>query len=384
MPKLAICSAFCLAVLATLTVHADEPSPLTVQLGTRHRIKAPTLNETRELWVAAPAKTQKAVVIYVLDGEDHFRHATLAAETLYREERMPACVVVGINNHGLRTRDLGDDAEPFRRFFLKQVVPYIEQHYAVVGPRTLFGHSLAGFFSLSLLADHPEAFDNIITASPVVHFRRGELLQKMPHRLAQPQSGAKNFFTSMASAEQEGARATAALTQLRIMLNEKAPTGWSHSSRDYPALTHMTTPYPSLYQGLNEVFRDYQTPQYQSYADFQKKGGVSGLRSYYAQRGTKYSVDPEPTSSALRSVGLLMLSADQGEQALQLMRSNVEKFPNAMESHNRLGLIHMRLRQGPQALAAYQKAQALAEKQQHPDLAFYRSRVAFLRSRMTE
>lgn len=388
MPKRAICAILCLAAFTASTGQAHEPerTPLTLQLGTRHRIHAPAFNETRELWVAAPdsGKTQKMVVLYVLDGEDHFRHAVLAAETLHREGRLPACVVVGVNNHGRRTRDLGDHAEPFRRFLLTQVVPYIEKQYAVQGPRTLFGHSLAGFFSLSLLADHPEAFDNLITASPVVHFRRGELLQKMPHRLAQSPTGTKHIFTSMASPTQEGARATAALKQFRALLQDKAPPRWSHSSADYPALTHMTTPYPTLYQGLNEVFRDYQTPQYRDYAHFRQQGGVAGLRAYFAQRGAKYGVAPEPTSAALRAVGLLLLSADQGPQALQLMHANAEKFPNAVESHNLVGFIQMRLGQGPQALAAYEKALALAEQQQHADLNFYRSRVAYLRREITD
>ncbi|MGC4028564.1 MAG: alpha/beta hydrolase-fold protein [Steroidobacteraceae bacterium] len=63
----------------------------------------------------------------------------------------------------------GGGAEAFLAFIEKQVLPAIEQRAPVdASRRTLFGHSLAGYFCLWALARRPGLFDRHVAISPSV------------------------------------------------------------------------------------------------------------------------------------------------------------------------------------------------------------------------
>jgi predicted alpha/beta superfamily hydrolase len=63
----------------------------------------------------------------------------------------------------------GGRSDKFTRFLLEELKPFIEARYPVDPARAvLFGHSLGGIFTASVLADHPDAFAGFLIASPSV------------------------------------------------------------------------------------------------------------------------------------------------------------------------------------------------------------------------
>jgi uncharacterized protein len=68
-------------------------------------------------------------------------------------------------------------ANAFRRFLTEELRPAIAARYPVNdAEQTLFGHSLGGLFTLSVLFQHPEAFRTFAASSPSIWWNKRALL----------------------------------------------------------------------------------------------------------------------------------------------------------------------------------------------------------------
>lgn len=95
-------------------------------------------------------------------------------------------------------------AEQFFCFIEQELVPLIEGKYPVnTKQRTLFGHSLGGYFALWCLFNQPEKFEHIIAISPSIWWN-GEELMDMGARFIAHGGSIKNAGIFMAVGEQEG------------------------------------------------------------------------------------------------------------------------------------------------------------------------------------
>ncbi|MFT4001156.1 MAG: alpha/beta hydrolase-fold protein [Rhizobium sp.] len=145
-------------------------------------------------------------VLCVLDGNADFLMVT---ETVRRAGRRPSAtgippsIVVGLGYPNASaydperryfdfTRGPPADAtqadsrykygggESFARFLSQQLLPYVSQHFSARRDRRiLLGHSLAAFFVLDVLANHPSLFSGYIGLSPSVWWDRAALSQAL-------------------------------------------------------------------------------------------------------------------------------------------------------------------------------------------------------------
>lgn len=149
-------------------------------------------------------------VIYVLDAQHMFATAT---ETVRALERRPdgggPAIVVGIGYpDGVHpgqerkfdlTPRLGSPepkqpgtggAEAFMTFIETRLKPEIDRRYRInTKQEAVFGHSLAGLFTLYMLVNKPDLFDNWIAASPSIWFeeeliKRGNVRKRLAPKLA--------------------------------------------------------------------------------------------------------------------------------------------------------------------------------------------------------
>lgn len=152
-------------------------------------------NINYRLYIAEPKdkkieKTPKPV-LYMLDGNGQF--PMLINEIEATNDSLP--IIVGIGYPSLkaypneRTRDytiaIDEDAnsggaQNFYSFIINEVKPYIESNYNVdINRQSLCGHSYGGLFTLFVLFNHTEAFQNYIAASPSIWWGNGAIV---PHR----------------------------------------------------------------------------------------------------------------------------------------------------------------------------------------------------------
>ncbi len=355
---------------ATAQTPTPNAKPYTVEIGQHLTLSSVVLGEDRQVYVRLPAgyseegNTSHYPVIYVLDGDNHFGHASLGADILEENARMPESIIVALpNNSGTRGRDLGRAPDNFRRFIGEELFTYIDANYRTSGNRTLFGHSLAGLFTLNTLADHSDMFDSYIAASPAIN---ADVVVKLEKLLSNAPALSKSVFFTQASAVEEGQRRWDAVEKMAAMFKAKAPENFKWHYDYISDQIHMTTPVLTVYPGLSFTFSDYQAPNYASTKAFDEAGGRSALTEFFAKRAAKYGTEDGLPQASIRGLASLYSAEDMHEQAIELYKENVTKYPSRPRVYNSLGSGYDAAGHHDKALEAFETAVKLAEQQNAP------------------
>jgi len=155
------------------TINEGSLQDIVKVFGQRYTFESKILGESRELLIHLPEGYPKAgiqyPVLYVLDGNNHFKHSILAAQRLFIGGKIPQAIIVGIpNNSGKRGRDSFVGRENFVEFIDQEVKHYIQKNYQSSGRNILFGHSAMGLVTMSIFATRNSLFDQYIASSPAV------------------------------------------------------------------------------------------------------------------------------------------------------------------------------------------------------------------------
>ncbi|WP_054024669.1 alpha/beta hydrolase [Bacillus sp. FJAT-28004] len=113
-------------------------------------------------------------VIYCQDGEDFFNFGRIAttATRLILDEGLEPFIIVGVDvDKKQRTEEYTPDGnrhEAYIRFFAEELLPFVEERYAVrqdPEQRLLAGDSLGGSVSLHLALSYPHLFTRVMSLS---------------------------------------------------------------------------------------------------------------------------------------------------------------------------------------------------------------------------
>lgn len=336
-------------------------------------MQSDVLAEQREMIILLPESYQQASaskqhypVIYLLDGRRHMPHAKVAMAFLQQELMVPESIVVAItNNRGTRTRDLSQQKQKFGQFIKDELMTVINNTYRTSGHNTLFGHSMAGYFTIDMLATMPTVFANYVAASPVLQMNNSAVLDKykdesFAERLTQKRH--KSLYFTLTDAVYEGASATQALNDFVAQLTAYTPKNLTWHYDFIPGQQHMTTPYLTLYQGLSFAFSDFQPPIVADVDAYEKMGGLKGIEHYYAQRAQKYQVANDVPESALRRIGFTVFDTGAVQQGIAILKHNSEKHPKSLRALNALGTVYEESKQIEAAIATFAKALVLAQE----------------------
>jgi len=391
-----IFTALLMAVAPLLSANAQEApdtgpvsTAVTLEVGKRFQIQSAILGESRDILVRLPVGYEEGEnsypVIYVLDGNNHFFHASIGAGLLEENDRMPESIIVALpNGDGTRGRDLAREMDNFRRFIGEEVFAFVDANYRTSGQKSLFGHSLAGFFTLTMLVDHSDMFDAYIAASPVVQARNSELIAKFEKLFEAKPALKKALYLTLTDAAEEGLAATDALNQLVKLLEEKAPQGLVWRYDFIGAQVHMTTPALTAYQGLSYVFTDYQAPSFVSVDMYKAAGGMPAFKERFVKRGAKYGRESQIPQETMRRLAYLHMREGLHDDALTLFSQNQKNFPESPRIYNSLGDGYDAAGMTEDALKAYKKAAALAEAQASPNVNFFKRQVARIEEKLAD
>nr|WP_321235110.1 alpha/beta hydrolase-fold protein [uncultured Psychroserpens sp.] len=252
-------------LLFVLSIQAQQNSEIEAinfKIGDKHSFQSEVLNEKRDILIHLPSDYNDSKkdypVIYVLDGNNHFYHATIGVTILEENAKIPESIVVAIpNNRGTRARDLARERGKFMQFIKSEVIEFVEKNHRTNDQKTIFGHSMAGAFVLNYLVTEPSLFDNYIAASPVIQILNSELLDKYQKLFEQNETLDKSLYITLTELDAEGERATQALTKFVEILKNKAPKSLTWKYDYIENQIHMTTPYLTFYQGLAEFYKNY-------------------------------------------------------------------------------------------------------------------------------
>ncbi len=372
-----------IAILLIASVNAQkdpEIKTINISFGKQFNMSSNILKEERMLLIHTPAgykkSNKKYPVIYVLDGNNHFSHTTIAATLLAENDRMPASIIVAIpNNNGTRQRDLGNGRENFKKYIKEEVIPFVNNNYRTLNHKTLFGHSMAGAFTLNYLATEPTLFDNYIAASPVVQIFNSELLEQFSTLFKNNKTLSKPLYFTLTGVTEEGQDTTDAMNNFVALLKKEAPISFRWKYDFIEDQIHMTTPYLTMYKGFTEVFQDFQSPTYTNFKDFINRGGMQQLKSFYKKRAAIYQTENIIAENTLSRLANVLLSDKQEALGIELLILNTKNHPKSIGALNNLARVYVRLKQTDNAKKAYQAALILADKQGSPNSVYFKRRL---------
>jgi predicted alpha/beta superfamily hydrolase len=385
---LTIISAIFFTIISTSTFaenkqgEAVRGEATTYDAGYRYSLDSKVLSEKRELLIHLPNGYEKSEkkypVVYLLDGNGHFKHATTAITYLQSQNFMPEAILIGITNkRGMRNRDLGEGSAKYWSYIKNEVVNFVDANYRTSEHKTIFGHSMAGAFVMREFIADSTWFNSYIAASPGMeisivkdykeYFSRSETKLK----LLQGQT----FYFTMGGLAAEGAENVQIVTELDALFKQKAPKKFNWGYQYLPQHAHMTTPYATFYEGITKTFNDYQPPTIVSYQQYIEQGGIKGIEKHYQQRANKYQTAEGVPDRYVRRLGGMLFDDNHKDEAIKLLITNSQKFPESIWALNALARLYDQHQQPKESLITFEKALTLAKKQNSGGIDYLESEI---------
>jgi hypothetical protein len=347
----------------TLAQEARDGDP--VQIGTFRQLHSSILGEDRLLLISLPPAYETTSlsypVLFVLYGDQirgYFAEAVHVVDRLSDEGSIPPMIVVGVANTD-RYRDLSPVArqgapsgiEPFSRFFVEELVPFIEARYRTKDFRVLVGPQAGAEFGLYALATRPGLLDACIIENP---FRSQSVHDAlMPMMEERMEDGFPSFtFLQMTCADQAGqldktaemeyARQFAKLIADRRPQNLTLITHYVEKSEDW-------LPPLRLKEGLRELFRDYQFP-----GDREVRG-LADIATYYAGLSERYGFEVDIPEHTLAVYANALKQAGEIDPAREIFEHMIRLNPSSLDGHWGLANLHRESGNREAAIEHYRK-----------------------------
>jgi len=337
-----VCLVFLLAAqFAALVARAEDPTPSMV-IGEVVHIRSKVLNEERTLFVSKPAGYEDGAdrypVLYLLDGETHFRYTSGTVEFLADADRIPEMIVVAIASGSIeqRTRDLttpssaeidnrfspgNGGADAFLSFLSDELIPYVESAYRTRPYRILAGHSFGGLFAIHSLTAKPKLFNAYIAIDPTLSWNNGAVVAEAEAFFSKTKELQADLYFTAANAY---GKMFGGVRRLAAILDEKAPAGFRWNFEWMKQEGHMSIALPSIYQGLQTVFEGWQLTDPLELFD---KGGIEAVHRYFREGGARFGYDRTTSPFTVSLIVAGLISTGRLDEASKLLLHDPKAYP---------------------------------------------------------
>jgi predicted alpha/beta superfamily hydrolase len=329
------------------------------------------LNEQRDFWVVVPENIkayERLPVIYLLDGDQQLQNLH-AVYNSYWGHHLPRMILVGIDNSQNRTRDLtiskveqhweeNGAGDQFMQFISSELIPFIETNYPVTNYRTLIGHSYGGLFTINMLIQNPDLFQNYIAIDPSIDWDNQYITRVLHKELENNDYSGKNLYLSLAgpldrdnenatveeimqsdSPASFFARSVISFIQEAKESDHGPDLIWDH----FPDEIHGSVPLISMINGLKHQFHWYQLENLSEFNNpMTSTEKISALLDYRAAKLKRNFGYPAPAADAemLLMGGEMFGQMGQPEKGLLFLEKGVEYYPLDEEMWLALALFH--------------------------------------------
>ncbi|MBU4537872.1 MAG: alpha/beta hydrolase [Weeksellaceae bacterium] len=228
MHYLALCILIFLSSCAS-KVQPNDPVPMHESF----TLDSKLLGEKRIINIWTPSEYSKNTtsypVLYMADGgiKEDFPHLANTVAKLIKDKKIPAVILVGIENTQ-RRRDLTGftnveedkkiaavvgGSEQFRNFIKDELFPEINAKYRTTSEKSIIGESLAGLFIMETFLTAPEMFDNYIAIDPSLWWNNHYLTSTAKDYLAKFPAGTKKKLWFASSKEPSTSEFTRQISQ---------------------------------------------------------------------------------------------------------------------------------------------------------------------------
>jgi predicted alpha/beta superfamily hydrolase len=371
-----------------LTQGAIAQSHPDFTLGFADSIKSTVLNEQRQLLIYTPYAEKKIKpstketypVLYVLDGENHFRSVVAIVERLVGSGVCPPMIVVGIPNTN-RTRDLTPTAsegntdglkntgggEKFISFLEKELMPYIESSYPTAPYKILMGHSLGGLMVLHTLTHHKDLFNAYIPIDAAIWWDDHKILKETKVVFEKNNYENKTLFLAIANRMEKGIDTTAVQSdtsektelirynlELIHHINQHPNNKLRFNYKYYEKESHSTVAFIAAYDAIRFLFDYYEFPKYAKYTT-ENPGLKTVIMEHYTTISNQLGYKVLPDQILVNNFGYRALNQKQFALAKELFEMNVLNFPEDANILDSLGDYYNAVGDKKNAVVWYQK-----------------------------
>jgi predicted alpha/beta superfamily hydrolase len=379
-----------LPLLLLTSVAASAQAPILYDAPERLVIKSQVLGEERTILVRTPAgyarNSERFPVLYMTDGDSHIQHTSGTISFLARNARMPEMIVVGITNTD-RTRDLtptrvdqpsnpnasfptSGGADKFLKFIETELIPLVESKYRTQPYRVLAGHSLGGLFAVNTMLTRPELFNSYIAVSPSLQWDNFVLLGRVKEFFNTRKELNRTLFTSLGN---EPGGIGEAFAQFRDLLGKQQLKGFVWEAERYEDEDHGSVVLRSHYAGLRKIFEGWQFPRDPNTGAV--VGGLKGVEEHYRRLSERLGYPVVVSEALMNQVGYQLMGQGNMEEAVATFKLNVEHYPDSANVYDSLGEAYERSGRFELALTNYEKAHALAQKANDPNLNIFKANL---------
>ena len=379
---------------ALLAPRAFAQSQPDFTLGFADSVKSTVLNEQRPLLIYTPYANKKIKpstketypILYVLDGENHFRSVAAIVELLGNSGVCPPMIVVGIPNTN-RTRDLTPTAvednndgvknsgggEKFISFLEKELMPYIESSYPTAPYKILMGHSLGGLMVMHTLVHHKDLFNAYIPIDAAIWWTDHKILNEAKLVFEKDNYQNKTLFLAIANRMEKGIDTTAVQSdasektelirynlELIHHIKQLPKNGLRFKYRYYEDESHGTVAFIAAYDALRFLFDSYEFPRFANYTT-ENPHLKTLITEHYNTISKQLGYKVLPDRSLVNSLGYRALNQKQLALAKELFEMNVLNFPEDANLFDSFGDYYNAVGDKKNAIGWYKKALSLTD-----------------------
>ncbi len=356
-------------------------------------INSKIVKEKRTVWVYNPTKmdnkkNMKYPVIYVLDGENHFRSVVAMVEYLSEANIIPPMIVVGIL-HLNRMKDLtptiedtisdsrGENSgggETFMSFIKNELFPDIESKYSAAPYRILIGHSVGGLTVINTLIHHKEFFNAYVSIDASLWWDKHKLLKESKTVLATDNYADKKLFLAIANRMEKGVDTSAVqkdttentelirnnLELIRNIKNNRQ-NKLNFDYKYYADDNHGSVSFIAEYDALRFIFAYYKFDLYARYLDNENIRLDTLLDAHYKNVSKQLGYSVKPGEDLINGLAYHSLSTKQFTKAKYLFKMNVSNYPESANAFDSLGDFYNKTGDKVNALKCYKQALEITE-----------------------
>ena len=355
-----------------------------VEIGTKYKMKSTILKETRYYIVNLPQSYDKSsraypVLILLDGGSSNFHFASGMINQMNQGRQIPEMIIVGLFNTD-RVRDFtptnslislnGSEApyqktsggsESFLNFIEKELLVEIDERYRTNSFKVLVGHSHGGLVVGSSYLSNDSSFDAYLSIDPSFWWDNGVIVNMIDGANIEHIKN-KTFYLSTADNYENwnsiGANRNSQELFFATLKNKKILP--PNLKFDYfEKENHWTTPTPSLYNGLQFIYKDF----------YMKDFWTTSVKDIVDHYNNNFNGKFSPPEANIDMLAYYYLregewQGDDKEKALKLFQLNVSNYEDSDKAYSGLGEAYKVIGDKKLALKNYRKSLKLNHNNQ--------------------
>ncbi len=375
-------------VLAVITLALPSPRQVPgppLVIGHELSMSSEALNREITLDVYLPPGYSDGAARYpvLYTFQSFFHHVSGIADYLANVNAAPQMIVVSIRNYSsaelspevLPSNPDSGGADRLLHFFSDELLPLVDARYRAAPYRLLYAGSFGGGFVVYSALVRPATFNAYLAATPAIDYE-GQSQYIATHAESWLREGAfRNRFLFMAVEDDPALAAT--MEPFTALLRRAAPAGLTWEYHHWTDEDHGTLPHRVVLRGLTQAFARWNRLPPEVIA-----GGEADIRAYARDLAAWYGYDIGLSRASLFRAINDRLGQGNAVEAARIAELLVEQRPRDELAHRLLGRAYEGAGRLDAALAAYERAYALAVENGSPHVGVIKGSLEAIRQRI--